>query len=53
MPKVNVSFKQTTKDMKLYSIVIAQEEKSEFVKRAIEYYLKQKEKKEEQHECTM
>ena len=44
MPKINVSFKQTTKDMTLYTAVIAQEEKSEFVKRAIEHYLKYLEK---------
>ena len=44
LPKINVSFKQTTKDMTLYTAVIAQEEKSEFVKRAIEHYLKYLEK---------
>lgn len=40
MPKINVSFKQTTRDMTLYTEVIAQEEKSEFVKKAIEHYIK-------------
>jgi len=40
MPKVDVSFKQTSKDMKLFSAVIAEEEKSDFVKRAIEFYIK-------------
>jgi len=39
MPKLDVSFKQTSKDMKLYSKVIAEEEKSDFVKRAIEFYI--------------
>jgi len=46
MPKVDVSFKQTSKDMKMYSIVVAEEEKSDFVKRAIEYYIKHLEGKE-------
>ena len=41
MPRINVSFKQTTRDMKLYDIVNSKEknEKSEFVKDAIEYYV--------------
>lgn len=47
MPKVNVSFKQTSRDMRLYAQTIAQEEKSEFVKRAIEHYLKYLEKESE------
>ncbi|MGK0466492.1 hypothetical protein [Clostridium sp.] len=40
MPKLDISFKQTSKDMKLYSKVMAEEEKSDFVKRAIEIYIK-------------
>lgn len=40
MPKLDISFKQTSKDMRLYTIVMAQEEKSYFVKLAIEFYIK-------------
>ncbi|WP_443662430.1 hypothetical protein [Clostridium sp.] len=40
MPKLDISFKQTSKDMKLYAKVIAEEEKSVFVKMAIEFYIK-------------
>jgi hypothetical protein len=40
MPKLDISFKQTSKDMKLYARVVSQEEKSDFVKRAIEFYIK-------------
>lgn len=40
MPKVDVSFKKTTRDMKLYLAVINKEEKSDFVKDALEHYLK-------------
>ncbi|MBY6773710.1 hypothetical protein [Clostridium botulinum] len=39
MPKINVSFKKTKKDMKLYDITISKEEKSEFVKKCIAYYI--------------
>jgi hypothetical protein len=39
LPKVEVSFKKTTRDMKLYLEVTGKEEKSDFVKDAIEYYL--------------
>lgn len=39
MPKIDVSFKKTTRDMHLYMNVMDQEEKSEFVKKAIEHYL--------------
>lgn len=49
MPKVDVSFKKTSRDMKLYLAVSSKEEKSDFVKNAIEHYLKyldQKEKEE-------
>jgi len=40
VPKIDISFKQTTRDMKLYSKVMAEEEKSDFVKRAIDFYMK-------------
>ncbi|HID0769594.1 TPA: hypothetical protein ACXC99_003691 [Clostridium botulinum] len=40
MPKINVSFKQTTKDMKLYTFVKSQEEQSEFIKIALDFYIK-------------
>lgn len=40
MPKVDVSFKKTSKDMKLYLAVINQEEKSNFIKQALEIYIK-------------
>ncbi|WP_434283946.1 hypothetical protein [Clostridium botulinum] len=40
MPKVNVLFKQTSKDMKLYTTVKGQGEQSEFVKRALEFHIK-------------
>lgn len=45
--KVDVSFKKTTRDTKLYNAVMIQEEKSEFVKKAIELYIKHLEKGEE------
>lgn len=38
--KITVSFKSTTKDMKLFVTVNSQEEKSDFVKKALEYYIK-------------
>lgn len=38
--KVEVSFKQTTRDMKLYTEVISKEEKSGFIKDALEHYIK-------------
>lgn len=46
LPKVNISFKQTSRDMRLYTTVISQEEKSDFVKDAIEFYVKYLEKEE-------
>jgi hypothetical protein len=46
VPKVNVSFKQTTKDMKIYTIVTSKEEQSEFVKEALGFYIKYLEGKE-------
>lgn len=39
MTKVTVSFKKTTRDMKLYLRVSSEEEKSEFVKDALEFYI--------------
>lgn len=42
--KITISFKNTTKDMKLFVTVNSQEEKSDFVKRAIEHYIKHLEK---------
>ncbi|WP_169823843.1 hypothetical protein [Clostridium carboxidivorans] len=39
MPKVDVSFKKTSRDMKLYLAVIVKEEKSDFVKDALEHYI--------------
>lgn len=38
--KIEVSFKQTTRDMKLYTEVISKEEKSGFIKDALEHYIK-------------
>ena len=40
LTKIAVSFKNTTKDQKLFAIINAMEEKSEFIKRACEEYLK-------------
>lgn len=37
--KIRVSFKHTKRDAKLFNISDNQEEKSEFIKDAIEYYL--------------
>lgn len=42
MPRVDVSFKKTTRDMKLYLAVTSEEEKSDFIKNALEFYLKYK-----------
>lgn len=39
MLRITVSFKQTTRDIKLYTTVNAMEEKSDFVQDAIEFYL--------------
>lgn len=39
VPKVDVSFKKTTRDMKLYTMIMTKEEKSDFIKDAIENYL--------------
>lgn len=40
MPRIPISFKNTTKDMQLYTYVKGQEERSAFVKRALRFYLK-------------
>lgn len=48
MPTIPVSFKQTTKDMRLYTTVDAQEEKSDFVKKALEYYIEHLKKNKEE-----
>lgn len=41
MPKIEVSFKKTSRDQRLYSEVDSKEksEKSEFVKKALEHYI--------------
>lgn len=56
MPKIPVSFKKTTRDMKLYTEVKSKEEQSEFVKDALEYYVKylgKKERKEKEKQEEM
>ncbi|KZL88734.1 hypothetical protein [Clostridium magnum] len=47
MATINVSFKKTSRDMKLFTFVNALEEKSDFIKDAIEHYIDylEKEKK--------
>jgi hypothetical protein len=50
MPKLDISFKQTSKDMKLFAKVISEEEKSDFVKKALEFYIRYLEKTKESHE---
>ena len=44
MLRINLSFKNTTKDIKLYTIINSKEEKSEFIKSCVEFYLKELEK---------
>lgn len=39
MNKITVSFKNTTRDVKLYIHIKGQEEKSEFIKKAVEHYI--------------
>lgn len=46
---LHISFKNTTRDMKLYLYVKDQEEQSEFVKDAIENYIKIVEKKKKRN----
>lgn len=38
MPKQDISFKKTTRDMKLYLALMSHEEKSDYAKDAIEFY---------------
>ena len=44
MPKLDISFKSKSKDMRLYTTVLAEEEKSDFVKKALEFYINYLEK---------
>lgn len=44
MPKIDLSFKKTTRDMKLFTTVNSKEEKSDFIKDAIEFYIEYLEK---------
>ena len=46
VPRINVSFKQTSREMRLYTEVKGKEEQSEFIKDCIEFYLKSQEKKQ-------
>lgn len=39
MNKITISFKNTTKDMKILNCIKEQEEKSQFIKNAIEFYI--------------
>lgn len=47
MPTINISFKQTTRDMRLFTTIKSYEERSDFVKDAVEFYLKNLEKEKE------
>ena len=40
MQRITVSFKQTTRDLKLFTEVKNMEEQSDFIKKAIEFYIK-------------
>ena len=42
LPRIDVSFKKTSRDMQLYTKVMGEEEKSEYIKKAIEFYIKNK-----------
>jgi len=44
MNRITVSFKKTKRDLKLFTEVKNMEEQSDFIKDAIEFYLKFKEK---------
>lgn len=47
MSRIVVSFKKTTRDIKIFTYVDALEEKSDFIKDALEFYIKYlKEKKD-------
>lgn len=48
MTRITVSFKQTTRDMRLFTTVNAMEEKSDFIKDAIEFYLEYLNKKDKE-----
>ena len=50
MSRITVSFKNTSRDMKLFTEVKNMEEQSDFIKDAIEFYLKYLENKKEHHE---
>ncbi|WP_164968022.1 hypothetical protein [Clostridium tetani] len=39
MKRITVSFKNTTKDIKLYTYIKSQEEQSVFIKKAVEHYI--------------
>lgn len=52
MPKIDVSFKKTSRDMKLYLEANSKEEKSDFIKDAIEYYIKYLERGGKDNVCT-
>lgn len=43
MTRITVSFKKTTRDLNLFKEVKNMEEQSDFIKDAIEFYLKNKE----------
>lgn len=43
MTRITVSFKKTKRDLKLFTEVKNKEEQSDFIKDAIEFYLKNKE----------
>lgn len=45
--RMTISFKNTTKDMKLYSYIISQEEISDFIKKSVEFYINSLEVKNE------
>lgn len=40
MPTIPVSFKNTTNDMKLYTKIVSKEDRSNFIKNALRFYLK-------------
>ena len=44
MLRITLSFKQTTRDVKLYNLINGKEEKSDFVKDCVEFYIKSLEK---------
>lgn len=42
MLRITLSFKQTTRDLRLYTLVNSKEEKSDFIKDCIDFYEKNK-----------